>query len=96
MPGPVCLVTLPNLLYWPGGKLEQYLLHSHPSLVKPRKRRGQATSRNPRPGPQRRDPRTMGKVTFSEHGLIESYVHAEGSPWRQSVWHRGVAAQCVE
>lgn len=90
MPGPVCLVTRPNPLYWSRGKLEQYLLCSHPSLTKQSKQRGQATRRNPQPGPERRDPRTMGKVTRSERGLIESYV---GSLWRQSA---GVAAQCVE
>lgn len=96
MPGPVCPVLLPNHVYWSGGQLERYLLHFHPSTTKPSKQCGQATSRNPQHGPERRDPQTMKKVAFSKHGLIESYVHSEGSLWRQSVWHWGVSAHCVE
>lgn len=68
MPGPVCLVTLPNHLYRPDGKLEQYLLYSHPSLTKPTKQRERPTSGTPQPEP---NVETLNneKVTFNEHQL---------------------------
>lgn len=68
MPGPVCLVTLPNHLYRPDGKLEQYLLYSHPSLTKPTKQWERPTSGTPQPEP---NVETLNneKVTFNEHQL---------------------------
>lgn len=49
MPGPVYLVTLPNHLYRPEEKSEQYLLYSHPSLTKSNNQREQPTSGTPQP-----------------------------------------------
>lgn len=68
MPGPVCLVTLPNHLYRPGGKSEQYLLHSHPSLTKSTKQQEQPTCGTPQPELNVEIPNNE-KVTFSEHPL---------------------------
>lgn len=68
MPGPVCLVTLPNHLYRPEGNSEQYLLYSHPSLTKPTNHREQPTSGTPQP---ELNVETLNneKATFSEHLL---------------------------
>lgn len=49
MPGPVCLVTLPNHLYRPKRKSEQYLLYFYPSLTNPTNQREQPTSGTPQP-----------------------------------------------
>lgn len=66
MPGPVCLVSLPNHLYRPEGKSELYSLYSNPSLTKQTNQQEQMTSETPQPEPSV-ETLNSEKATFKEH-----------------------------
>lgn len=93
MPGPVCLVTLPNHLYRRERKSEQYLLSFHPSLTEPTNQWEQPTGGTPQ-AELNVEILNNETATFNEHPST-AYMNAVGLPWRQNIFDITQLLCCV-